>query len=109
MAACWQAELLSRYHNPPTLEIFHKSLGDENWNCPGLATISSTITSTGCTSGYGQLRDAMMAFRNKKADGETRTHNPNWVGDINGCGHTGCGMIFGYYNRIIRFVELDTF
>ena len=26
----------------------------------------------------------MMAFRNKKADGETRTHNPNWVEDING-------------------------
>lgn len=26
----------------------------------------------------------MMAFHNKKADGEMRTHNPNGVEDING-------------------------
>ena len=51
----------------------------------------------------------MMVFRNKKADGETRTHNPNWWRTSVADGHTGCGMIFGYYNRVIRFVELDTF
>ena len=80
----------SRPYHPQTngkLERFHKSLEDEIWNYPGLDDYIEYYNTDRLhfSLDMDNYETPMMAFRNKRADEETRTHNPNWMEeDING-------------------------
>lgn len=66
---------------------FHKILGDEIWNCPSLDDYVEYYNTDRphFSLDIDNYETLMRAFRNKKVGGETRMHNPNWMGDdING-------------------------
>ena len=79
----------SRPYHPQTngkLERFHKSLEDEIWNYPSLDDYIEYYNTDRLhfSLDMDNYETPMMAF-NKRADEETRTHNPNWMEeDING-------------------------
>ena len=80
----------SRPYHPQTngkLERFHKSLEDEIWNYPNLDDYIEYYNTDRLhfSLDMDNYETPMMAFRNKRADEETRTHNLNWMEeDING-------------------------
>ena len=80
----------SRPYHPQTngkLERFHKSLEDEIWNYPSLDDYIEYYNTDRLhfSLDMDNYETPMLAFRNKRADEETRAHNPNWMEeDING-------------------------
>ena len=76
----------SRPYHPQTngkLERFHKSLEDEIWNYASLDDYIEYYNTDRLhfSLDMDNYETPMMAFRNKKADEETRMRNPNWMED----------------------------